>query len=591
MLRKRLKGVEALETRRMLTLAADVVFIFDESGSSENTRDEHGFAEIFPWLEESLPDIDAALRDGGVSDVRYGLVGFGGNFNTGGPEALGHSFVVDQGSGPVNERLFSDGDPTEHVDELLAALDAMSLDGRDEDGWDAIEHTLTEYQFREGSVPVLVLLQSDEGRISENGTLTREGILSGLNAANAVLNVIVPGAASNTDIDDPTYFDLFSTSSIAANQRVVGVEADADGDGLHAAYTHIDGTNTTGTAAFDDRPGSSDVIEGEEIDTSPTGSPTTPFNNGADGETENAYVRLAWDTGGAVWDAGIIDSRSVNNGGELPDQANREGALTSLFAASLTDQVRDRFRNGTTFVSGEVVAAVNFGGGQLSGFSADPESNPRIAVQPASAPVQDNPLSNSIPSGIPEDVFRNVRIASQRGAVLDLSVDTALDGTGLVNGVYTLELLFNDPSDPSIGEVGFSNIDVSVEGSTEPLLENYEFARDRTLIQSQGSNPELSVQVNSTRRPLVKRYEVEVVGGNGLQIRIAPRDSGALPSLAGARLLQKPTAPALVGDYNRDFSVDAADYTYWRDRLGDTVTPFTGADGNGDGMITQGNRI
>ncbi|MEX0613058.1 MAG: choice-of-anchor Q domain-containing protein, partial [Pirellulales bacterium] len=46
--------------------------------------------------------------------------------------------------------------------------------------------------------------------------------------------------------------------------------------------------------------------------------------------------------------------------------------------------------------------------------------------------------------------------------------------------------------------------------------------------------------------------------------------------------------PDLLGDYNQDGSVDAADYVVWRKTLGTTgVVPFSGADGNGDGDITE----
>lgn len=41
----------------------------------------------------------------------------------------------------------------------------------------------------------------------------------------------------------------------------------------------------------------------------------------------------------------------------------------------------------------------------------------------------------------------------------------------------------------------------------------------------------------------------------------------------------------LVGDFNGDSIVDAADYTVWRDTLGDSVTAGTGADANGNGVI------
>lgn len=40
-----------------------------------------------------------------------------------------------------------------------------------------------------------------------------------------------------------------------------------------------------------------------------------------------------------------------------------------------------------------------------------------------------------------------------------------------------------------------------------------------------------------------------------------------------------------TGDYNLDGTVDAADYTIWRDTLGDSVTAGEGADGNGNGII------
>lgn len=46
------------------------------------------------------------------------------------------------------------------------------------------------------------------------------------------------------------------------------------------------------------------------------------------------------------------------------------------------------------------------------------------------------------------------------------------------------------------------------------------------------------------------------------------------------------TLAILQGDFNRDGTVDAADYVVWRDSLGDLVaTPGMGADGDGDGVV------
>jgi hypothetical protein len=45
---------------------------------------------------------------------------------------------------------------------------------------------------------------------------------------------------------------------------------------------------------------------------------------------------------------------------------------------------------------------------------------------------------------------------------------------------------------------------------------------------------------------------------------------------------------SLVGDYTGDNTVNALDYVFWRDRLGQSAEPFTGADGDGSGTIDPG---
>ncbi len=46
--------------------------------------------------------------------------------------------------------------------------------------------------------------------------------------------------------------------------------------------------------------------------------------------------------------------------------------------------------------------------------------------------------------------------------------------------------------------------------------------------------------------------------------------------------------PELAGDFNRDGNVDAADYSVWRNSLGQTgLVPYSGADGDGDGTVEQ----
>jgi hypothetical protein len=46
--------------------------------------------------------------------------------------------------------------------------------------------------------------------------------------------------------------------------------------------------------------------------------------------------------------------------------------------------------------------------------------------------------------------------------------------------------------------------------------------------------------------------------------------------------------PVQSGDYNNNGVVDAADYVVWRKTLGNSITAFGGADGDGDGIIGPG---
>ena len=51
---------------------------------------------------------------------------------------------------------------------------------------------------------------------------------------------------------------------------------------------------------------------------------------------------------------------------------------------------------------------------------------------------------------------------------------------------------------------------------------------------------------------------------------------------------RQPIPSAVFGDYNEDGTVNAADYTVWRNASGQMgVTPYSGADGNGDGKIDR----
>jgi hypothetical protein len=170
--------------------AADVVFLVDSSFSADGffTRE---------WLDSVVEELDGTLRSAiNNIDVRYGLVAFGQQDVVSAEHRAAHSQVVDvNGAGTVFQRLWSE---TDHLTDLQTAIGNLIVNGGVEDGWDAIDHAIAEYDFRPGAVPVFVLVQSNEGRsifdadgqtIVQNGTLTHEGVLAALESKNVILGM------------------------------------------------------------------------------------------------------------------------------------------------------------------------------------------------------------------------------------------------------------------------------------------------------------------------------------------------------------------------------------------------------------------
>lgn len=236
--------IEALEDRRMLTMA-DIVFLADESGSEGPTH---------VWLSglisgdtdndgnQDIASLAERLAAQGVDDVRYGLVGFGqsGRF--------AHSHVVGTNPGTQFERLWSDGvTAADHTTDLKAAIANLVADGGWEDGWDAIDHAIAEYDFRIGAVSMFILLQGESPRLvlpSEGGnvSLTHDSVLSALRSKNVVLNTItVSGETAGSN-------QLFNLSPYGQNNeiQVLGVDADGAGSGAHTFHwIDINSSNST----------------------------------------------------------------------------------------------------------------------------------------------------------------------------------------------------------------------------------------------------------------------------------------------------------------------------------------------------------
>jgi len=242
--RSRRLNLESLEDRCMLTVMADVVFLFDASGSA-------GYTPAKDWFGSIINQLDSTLRNANDIDVRYGLAAFGQDYQDG-PSRFAHSQVVGSDAGSVFDRLFSDG--ADHITDLQTAVGNLDVRGGNEDGWDAIDHAIAEYDFRPGAVPVFVLVQNDEGRIAGSGfdgvnnTLIHDGILAALKSKNVLLNTLTVGSAGGGGTQP--IFDL-APYGLSSDVRILGVEADAVDslrDGMHNYHAFNTATDSIPTS-------------------------------------------------------------------------------------------------------------------------------------------------------------------------------------------------------------------------------------------------------------------------------------------------------------------------------------------------------
>jgi hypothetical protein len=78
----------------------------------------------------------------------------------------------------------------------------------------------------------------------------------------------------------------------------------------------------------------------------------------------------------------------------------------------------------------------------------------------------------------------------------------------------------------------------------------------------------------------------DVTKGNVLGTKTPPFFMA--PAATVTTIVRDALSVPLIGDYNLNGTVDAADYVVWRNTLNQMVTPSSGADGNGNGTIDSG---
>lgn len=134
-------------------------------------------------------------------------------------------------------------------------------------------------------------------------------------------------------------------------------------------------------------------------------------------------------------------------------------------------------------------------------------------------------------------------------------------GANAASRTYTFDIGASSAPAVKVGDLGAGHVTGNPSTAPNAWVENQNYYNERVSI---GLGESLYVLMDSLNN-----------------------DFGLLQGLQIVQRSRLFEPPELLGDYNRDGAVDAADYTVWRDGDGASVPPFTGGDGNGDGSVDQ----
>jgi hypothetical protein len=157
-------------------------------------------------------------------------------------------------------------------------------------------------------------------------------------------------------------------------------------------------------------------------------------------------------------------------------------------------------------------------------------------------------------------IFDYYRIESTNGSLL----------TANYNGTTGWNSLDDQDLGALGGGIGESWEEVTDANSANRLIEQF-LAGDTTL------QPGQSIPLGAPVNPAILNNQL-----GSLAFRIG---GAAYADVAIAQVMFETLSDELVGDYNEDGTVDAADYTVWRDRLGQASTALPNRDPNNAGNI------
>ena len=280
---------------------------------------------------------------------------------------------------------------------------------------------------------------------------------------------------------------------------------------------------------------------------------------GGFGTTSHILVRV--DGPGSTWYIGgdldvstlgeanieIVGGGSVEVHGQLRLGEFESGETTiNLIDGSLT-------LHGGALSSGSDASQFNFSGGRFEGAGTIDLGHALVQNGGAFAP------GYIVGTTIIEDDY------TLNAGTLEID----LDGTGVAG----FDLLQVNGAVDLVGSDGLFNGLLKVDLSYEPLL-NEEFQ----ILENDGTdsiNGSFATEntVNAAYGSTVYRFSISYNAGDGNDVAI----------------MFKAATP--LGDYNRDYVVDAADYTVWRNSAGEITAAYFGADGDGDRLVGEGDYL
>jgi hypothetical protein len=164
----------------------------------------------------------------------------------------------------------------------------------------------------------------------------------------------------------------------------------------------------------------------------------------------------------------------------------------------------------------------------------------------------------------------------------DGTIDVTVPWTSLIDSIAIIE-----PIEGTGNADGFEYA-TQLGGTSFPALQDTiggYFTPD-TVFRPLGSNAWIGVDLLGTAPNQLDYDDAEIAGLAGTPYLSTDFSfSNVSPGLPNPAFLAATTP---TGDYNEDGSVNAADYTHWRDTYGAPVTAGEGADGDGSGTIGDG---